>query len=68
MAKLLRAKDVAVKRGRSKAQLYMDIEAGKFPRGIAVSPKVVVWEEKVVDACIEKEIADLRARQQPSAA
>lgn len=68
MAKLLRAKDVAAKRGRSRAQLYMDIEAGKFPKGMTVSPKVVVWDEKVVDACIEKEIAELSAKQQPSAA
>jgi predicted DNA-binding transcriptional regulator AlpA len=57
MPNLLRAKEVAKKRGRSTIQLYVDIAEGKFPPGIKLSPKVVVWKESVVDAEIEKELA-----------
>ena len=56
MPTLLRAKEVARKRGRSTTQLYVDIAEGKFPAGIKLSPKVVVWRENEVDAAIEKEL------------
>jgi len=53
---LLRAKQVAAKRGRSITQLYVDIADKKFPQGIKLSPKIVVWDESVVDQHIENEL------------
>jgi predicted DNA-binding transcriptional regulator AlpA len=56
MPNLIRAKQVARKRGRSVAQLYADINAGAFPPGYRLSPKVVVWKESDVDQHIENEL------------
>lgn len=58
MPTLIRAKEVARKRGISKSKLYSDIAEGKFPAGIKLSPRVVVWREEEVDAAIEKELAE----------
>ena len=56
MPNLLRAKQVARKRGRSITQLYVDINNGDFPPGFKLSPKVVVWKESDVDQHIENEL------------
>jgi len=56
LMQLLRAKQVAAKRGRSITQLYVDIADKKFPQGIKLSPKIVVWDESVVDQHIENEL------------
>jgi len=63
MPTLLRAKEVARKRGRSPTQLYVDIAEGKFPAGIKLSPKVVVWREEDVDAHIENELNEAMKRE-----
>ena len=56
MADLIRAKQVAKKRGRSISKLYADIANKKFPQGIKLGNKVVVWRESDVDAHIEAEL------------
>ena len=56
MTTLLRAKQVATKRGRSLSRLYAEIAEGKFPRGIKLGNKMVVWRESDVDAHIEAEL------------
>lgn len=56
MTTLLRAKQVAQKRGRSISRLYAEISEGKFPRGIKLGRKIVVWRETDVDAHIEAEL------------
>lgn len=55
MANLIRAKAVAAKRGRSVGQLYKDIKDGKFPAGVRLSTKVVVWKESDVDRLVNTE-------------
>jgi predicted DNA-binding transcriptional regulator AlpA len=56
MTDLIRAKQVAQKRGRSLSRLYADIAEGRFPKGIKLGNKVVVWRETDVDAHIEAEL------------
>jgi prophage regulatory protein len=56
MTDLLRAKQVAQKRGRSLSRLYADIAEGRFPRGVKLGRKIVVWRESDVDAHIEAEL------------
>ena len=56
MTDLLRAKQVAQKRGRSLSRLYADIAEGRFPRGIKLGRKIVVWRESDVDAHIDNEL------------
>ena len=55
MANLLRAKQVAKKRGRSISRLYADIAEGRFPKGVKLGTKIVVWKEEDVDTHIENE-------------
>jgi predicted DNA-binding transcriptional regulator AlpA len=43
MTDLIRAKQVAQKRGRSLSRLYADIAEGRFPRGVKLGRKIVVW-------------------------
>jgi prophage regulatory protein len=56
MTDLIRAKQVAQKRGRSLSRLYADIAEGRFPRGVKLGRKIVVWRETDVDAHIEAEL------------
>ena len=56
MTDLLRAKQVAKKRGRSISRLYADIAEGRFPRGIKLGNKIVVWRESDVNAHIDNEL------------
>ena len=60
MANLLRAKQVAQKRGRSISRLYADIAEGRFPKGVKLGNKIVVWKESEVDAHIENELKQAR--------
>ena len=60
MATLLRAKQVAQKRGRSISRLYADIAEGRFPKGVKLGNKIVVWKESEVDAHIENELKQAR--------
>lgn len=53
--KLLRAKEVAARRGRSIAVLYKDIREGRFPRGVKITNGITVWKEEDVDRVIEAE-------------
>lgn len=63
MANLLRAKEVAAKRGRSVGQLYKDIKEGRFPPGVPLSSKVVVWREADVDKIIDEEFKAAAAKE-----
>ena len=56
MTDLIRAKQVAQKRGRSISKLYADIANKKFPQGIKLGNKIVVWRESDVDAHIDNEL------------
>ena len=56
MTDLLRAKQVAKKRGRSISRLYADIAESRFPKGVKLGRKIVVWRESDVDAHIENEL------------
>jgi predicted DNA-binding transcriptional regulator AlpA len=56
MTDLIRAKQVAQKRGRSLSRLYADIAEDRFPKGIKLGNKIVVWRETDVDAHIEAEL------------
>ena len=56
MTDLIRAKQVAQKRGRSISRLYADIAEGRFPRGIKLGNKIVVWRESDVNAHIDNEL------------
>jgi predicted DNA-binding transcriptional regulator AlpA len=64
MANLLRAKQVAKKRGRSISRLYADIAEGRFPKGVKLGNKIVVWKESEVDAHIESELKQARQARQ----
>ena len=64
MATLLRAKQVAKKRGRSISRLYADIAEGRFPKGVKLGTKMVVWEEHVVDEHIASELNQARQIEQ----
>jgi prophage regulatory protein len=66
MATLLRAKQVAKKRGRSISRLYADIAEGRFPKGVKLGNKIVVWEENVVDEHIADELNQARQIEQGS--
>ena len=68
MATLLRAKQVAKKRGRSVSRLYADIADGRFPKGVKLGNKIVVWEESVVDAHIASELDQARKLEQSGGA
>ena len=56
MPNLLRAKQVAKKRGRSISRLYADIAEGRFPKGVKLGNKIVVWRESDVEAHIDNEL------------
>ena len=56
MTDLIRAKQVAKKRGRSISKLYADIANKKFPKGIKLGNKIVVWRESDVEAHIDNEL------------
>mgnify|MGYP003681313357 CR=1 FL=1 len=64
MGDLIRAKQVAKKRGRSISKLYADIANKKFPKGIKLGNKIVVWEENVVDEHIASELKQARQAEQ----
>ena len=58
MTNLIRAKQVAQKRGRSLSRLYADIAEGRFPRGVKLGRKIVVWKESDVDTHIDNELKE----------
>lgn len=63
MTTLLRAKQVAQKRGRSISRHYADIAEGRFPKGVKLGNKIVVWKEEDVDAHIENELNEAMKRE-----
>ena len=62
MPNLLRAKQVAIKRGCCESQLYADIKNSKFPPGTKLATNYVVWVESEVDEHIIKELNQARQR------
>ena len=62
MPNLLRAKQVAKKRGCCVSKLYADIKNNKFPVGTPLAKNYVVWEESEVDEYIVSELNEARQR------
>lgn len=54
MRVLLRVTDVAKRLGVSRSTVWMYAREGKLPKGTKLSPRVTVWDEKDVEAFIEK--------------
>jgi predicted DNA-binding transcriptional regulator AlpA len=63
--RMLRLRDVLRLRGKSKTMHYDDIRAGRFPPGIKIGPKTVVWPESDIEA---EQQALLEARTKKAAA
>jgi prophage regulatory protein len=57
MERLLRIKGVLDRVGFGKAYLYREIQAGRFPAPVKLSPKMATWVETEVDAWIAERIA-----------
>jgi prophage regulatory protein len=51
--RLLRRREVEQLVGMKKTSIYAQMEAGTFPRAIALTPRCVVWSERAVQAWIE---------------
>ena len=51
--KLLRLRDVLAITGRSRSSIYRDMEAGRFPEPVRLSPNAVAWREDDVQAWID---------------
>jgi prophage regulatory protein len=64
--RLLRLPAVLDRCGCSKAYLYREIAAGRFPRPITIGHRYVAWNEAAVDDWILRRI--IAADQQPSPA
>ncbi len=50
MQRFMRIHDVIKTTGLSRALVYREMNAGRFPRSIAISAKAVAWLEEEVEA------------------
>jgi prophage regulatory protein len=55
---MLRLRDVLRATGRSKSQLYLDIENGRFPAGVQIGARAVAWPASEVRAWQQARIAE----------
>ena len=55
-ARLLRLKQVVLKVGLSRSQIYKLIAKGLFPEQTKIGPKISVWPEHAVDQWISRQI------------
>ncbi|PTC03200.1 DNA-binding protein [Vibrio mediterranei] len=58
MMRLIRLKEVLHKTGLSKATLYRQIAAGKFPMSIQIAYRAVAWEEDKIDEWLIKKVSE----------
>ena len=56
--KVLRLPDVLDRVGKSKASIYRDEAAGRFPKRIALGANSVGWLETEIDSWIEAKAAE----------
>ena len=56
--KVLRLPDVLDRVGKSKASIYRDEAAGRFPKRIALGANSVGWLETEIDSWIEARAAE----------
>ena len=54
--KLLRLKQVVLKVGLSRSQIYKLIAKGSFPEQIKIGPKISAWPEHVIDQWISHQL------------
>lgn len=55
--KFIRRPAVSVMTGRSKAALYVDISAGKFPRPIRIGSRAVAWDVSEVQEWMQSQVS-----------
>ena len=55
-ARFLRLKQVTVKVGLSRSQIYKLIAKGLFPEQTKIGPKISVWPEHTIDQWISRQI------------
>ena len=56
--RLLRLKQVVLKVGLSRSQIYKLIAKGSFPEQIKIGPKISVWPEHTLDQWINSHLND----------
>ena len=54
--RLLRLKQVVLKVGLSRSQIYKLIAKGSFPEQIKIGPKISAWSERTIDQWISRQI------------
>ncbi|MEK9763975.1 MAG: AlpA family transcriptional regulator [Deltaproteobacteria bacterium] len=54
--RLLRLKQVVLKVGLSRSQIYKLIAKGLFPEQTKIGPKISVWPEHAIDQWISRQI------------
>lgn len=54
--RLLRLKQVVLKVGLSRSQIYKLIAKGSFPQQIKIGPKISAWPEQTIDQWISRQI------------
>ena len=54
--RLLRLKQVVIKVGLSRSQIYKLIAKGLFPEQIKIGPKISAWPEQTIDQWISSQI------------
>ena len=54
--RLLRLKQVVLKVGLSRSQIYKLIAKGSFPEEIKIGPKISAWPEQTIDQWISRQI------------
>ena len=54
--RLLRLKQVVLKVGLSRSQIYKLIAKGLFPEQTKIGPKISVWPEHIIDQWISRQI------------
>ena len=54
--RLLRLKQVVIKVGLSRSQIYKLIAKGSFPEQIKIGPKISAWSEQTIDQWVSRQI------------
>lgn len=54
--RLLRLKQVVLKVGLSRSQIYKLIAKGSFPEQIKIGPKISAWSEQTIDQWVSRQI------------
>ncbi|ATI90632.1 AlpA family transcriptional regulator [Salmonella enterica] len=60
---LLRLKQVEAKTGIKRAQIYLYMQRGCFPRAIKIGPASVAWLESEIDEWINRRVAERNQKQ-----